>query len=77
MATEDEIDQYEYFVSIAESLGLNVWRNSGRFVLLEKGGIIASFPNTQELCQFINGVAYTTDKWKPKVSSCLQPNYSV
>lgn len=69
MASEDEIDQYEYFVGIAEELGFNIWRNSGRFVLLEKVDIVASFPNTQELCQFINGVAYATDKWKPKVSS--------
>ena len=41
MAMEDEIDQYEYFVGVAESLGLNVWRNSGRFVLLEKEEIVA------------------------------------
>ena len=74
MATEDEIDQYEYFVSVAESLGLNIWRNSGRFVLLEKEEIIASFSDTKELCQFINGYAYATYKWCPKVSSCLQPN---
>ena len=74
MASEDEIDQYDYFFSVAESLGLNIWRNSGRFVLLEKGEIVASFSETRELCQFINGYAYATYKWQPKVSSCLQPN---
>ena len=71
MAMEDEIDQYEYFVGVAESLGLNIWRNAGRFVLLdEDGNIMTSFPNTQELCQFINGYYYATNKWKTEVSSC-------
>ena len=58
MASEDEIDQYEYFKNIAEEeLGLSIWRNSGRFVLLDKhGGVVGSFPNSQELCQFINGL---------------------
>ena len=70
MATEDEIDQYEYFISVAESLGLNIRRNSGRFTLLEKEEVVASFSDTMELCQFINGYAYATDKWQPKVSSC-------
>ena len=56
MTSEDEIDQYEYFKNIAEDL---VWRNSGRFVLLDKhGGVVGSFPNSQELCQFINGLHY-------------------
>ena len=59
MASEDEIDQYEYFKNIAEDLGFSIWRNSGRFVLLAKHGeVVASFPNSQELCQFINGVCY-------------------
>ena len=60
MASEDEIDQYEYFKYIAEEeLGFSIWRNSGRFVLLAKHGeVVASFPNSQELCQFINGVCY-------------------
>ena len=42
MAMEDEIDQYEYFVGVAESL---VWRNAGRFVLLD-GNII---PNAMSI----------------------------
>ena len=42
MASEDEIDQYEYFKNIAEDLGFSIWRNSGRFVLLDKGGGVAS-----------------------------------
>lgn len=60
MASEDEIDQYEYFKYIAEEeLDFNIWKNSGRFVLLDKyGGVIASFLSSQELCQFINGVCY-------------------
>ena len=60
MASEDEIDQYEYFKNIAEEeLDLSIWRNSGRFVLLDKcGEVVDSFPNSQELCQFINGVCY-------------------
>ena len=60
MASEDEIDQYEYFKNIAEEeLCLSIGRNSGRFVLLEKSGeIVARFPNSQELCQFINGLHY-------------------
>ena len=59
MASEDEIDQYEYFKNIAEDLGFSIWRNSGRFVLWVKhGGVVGSFPNSQELCQFINGLHY-------------------
>ena len=57
MATEDEIDQYDYFFSVAKSLGLNIWRTSGRFVLMEKEEIVASFSETIELCKFINGYA--------------------
>ena len=62
MASEDEIDQYEYFKNIAEDLGFSIWRSSGSFVLfvlLDKhGGAVASFPDSQELCQFINGLHY-------------------
>lgn len=38
-------------MGIAESLGLNIWRDSGRFVLLDKKlEVVASFPSSQELC---------------------------
>ena len=62
MASEDEIDQYEYFKNIAEDLGFSIWRSSGRFVLFvvfdKHGEEVGSFPNSQELCQFINGLHY-------------------
>ena len=60
MASEYEIAQYEYFKNIAEEeLDFTIWIDFGRFVLLDKKGeVVASFPSSQELCQFINGVLF-------------------